>query len=137
MIVKGLILMNGKFLLDTNIIIALFANQEAINNNLLIAEEIFIPSIAIGELYYGANKSQKVQDNLAKINEFIINNIILGCDAITAKYYGQIKHSLRIKGRPLPENDIWIAAIAFQYDLILVSRDSHFQEIENLQLVQW
>lgn len=129
--------MSGKFLLDTNIIIALFANEEKIQQNLLKADEIFIPSIAIGELYYGANKSQKIQENLEKINEFIVKNIILGCDAITAEYYGQIKNKLRLKGRPLPENDIWIAAIALQYDLILVTRDAHFDEVENLKVVEW
>jgi tRNA(fMet)-specific endonuclease VapC len=118
--------MSGKFLLDTNIIIAIFANDNKVKQHLLQANEIFIPSIAIGELYYGANKSQKVQDNFDKINEFIVNNIILGCDEITAEYYGKIKNKLRLKGRPLPENDIWIAAITWQYDLTLVTRDAHF-----------
>jgi tRNA(fMet)-specific endonuclease VapC len=48
-----------------------------------------------------------------------------------------IKSVLRLKGHPLPENDIWIAAIALQYNLILVTRDAHFLEIENLQTVAW
>lgn len=48
---------------------------------------------------------------------------------------GQIK--LRLKGRPLPENDVWIAALAMQYALTLVTRDAHFQEVENLQTVAW
>ncbi|WP_375340510.1 PIN domain-containing protein [Plectonema radiosum] len=47
------------------------------------------------------------------------------------------KYLLRIKGHPLPENDIWIAAIALQYNLMLVTRDAHFLEIENLQTVTW
>ena len=49
--------MSGRYLLDTNIIIALFANDIAVNNQLVNAEEIFIPSVAIGELFYGARKS--------------------------------------------------------------------------------
>jgi len=44
---------------------------------------------------------------------------------------------LRKKGRPIPENDIWIAAIAFQHDLTLVSRDEHFEEVEDLKLEKW
>jgi tRNA(fMet)-specific endonuclease VapC len=44
---------------------------------------------------------------------------------------------LRLKGRPLPENDVWIGAITIQYDLILVTRDAHFNEVENLQFVTW
>ena len=51
--------------------------------------------------------------------------------------YGKVKNGLRKKGRPIPENDIWIAAIAFQHDLTLVSRDEHFKEVENLKLEKW
>ena len=129
--------MTGKYLLDTNIIIALFANDTKIKNNLLQAEEVFIPSIVIGELYYGANKSQRVQENLTKIKYFITNNVILSCDENTSRYYGEVKNSLRLKGRPLPENDIWIAAITIQYNLILVTRDAHFNEVENINCVRW
>ena len=44
---------------------------------------------------------------------------------------------MRQKGRPIRNNDIWIAAIAMQYDLILVTRDSHFDEVESLQTERW
>ena len=60
--------MNGdKYLLDTNIIIGLFADEVTIKMHLAQAEEIFIPTIAVGELYYGAHKSQRVKENLARI----------------------------------------------------------------------
>ncbi|MDJ0678259.1 MAG: type II toxin-antitoxin system VapC family toxin [Xenococcaceae cyanobacterium MO_167.B52] len=130
-------LKNGKYLLDTNIIIALFADEANIKTHLAKTEEVFIPSIAVGELYYGANKSQRVTENLAKIENFVLNNVILSCDAQTSRYYGEVKNSLRIKGRPLPENDIWIAAITIQYDLILVTRDAHFNEVKSLKVVNW
>lgn len=86
---------------------------------------------------YGAIKSRRSKENLERIDEFIANNTVLGCDAQTARYYGEIKNNLRLKGHPLPENDIWIAAIALQYNLMLVTRDAHFLEIENLQTVAW
>ncbi|MBW4451401.1 MAG: PIN domain-containing protein [Nostoc indistinguendum CM1-VF10] len=60
--------MSGRYLLDTNIIIALFANDIEVNNQLVNAEEIFIPSVAIGELFYGAKKSGRSQGNLERIN---------------------------------------------------------------------
>lgn len=129
--------MSGRYLLDTNIIIALFANDIAVNNQLVNAEEIFIPSVAIGELFYGARKSGRSQGNLKRIEEFIARNTVIGCDVETARKYGEVKNRLRLKGRPLPENDIWIAAIGIQYNLILVTRDAHFQEVENLQTVAW
>lgn len=129
--------MNGRHLLDTNIIIALFADEGGVKENLANASEVFIPSIAIGELYFGAWKSGRVQENLARIDEFSANSVVLECDSDTARRYGEIKNALRLKGRPLPENDIWISAIAFQHDLMLVTRDTHFNEIESLKTVVW
>jgi len=129
--------MSGRYLLDTNIIIALFADEVAVKNSLVNADEVFIPSIAIGELCYGARKSGRSKENLERIDEFIANSTVLGCDVQTARYYGEIKNAISLKGHPLPENDIWIAAIALQYNLALVTRDAHFLEIENLQTVAW
>lgn len=129
--------MSGRYLLDTNIIIALFANEATIRDKLAQAKEIFVSTIAIGELYFGARKSERVIDNLARIDEFAANNVVLGCDTETARYYGEIKNALRLRGSPLPENDIWITAIAFQYDLTLVTRDIHFRAIKNLKMVEW
>ncbi|RMG08906.1 MAG: type II toxin-antitoxin system VapC family toxin [Cyanobacteria bacterium J055] len=129
--------MSGRYLLDTNIIIALFADEAIVKNNLAQASEVFIPSFAIGELCYGARKSGRVRENLARIDELVASSAILECDAETARQYGEVKNKLRLKGRPLPENDIWIAALALQHDLILVTRDAHFQEVENLPIVVW
>lgn len=129
--------MNGRFLLDTNIIIALFKNDDLVKNKLIKAREIFISNITVGELYFGAYKSNRVESNIKQIDNFVASNAILNGDSTTAKYYGEIKNKLKIKGNPIPENDIWIAAIAIQYDLTLVSRDKHLQEIENLSLQKW
>ncbi|MCC5635323.1 type II toxin-antitoxin system VapC family toxin [Nostoc sp. CHAB 5844] len=129
--------MSGKYLLDTNIIIALFGDEAVVKNNLAQANEVFIPSVVIGELCYGARKSGRTEANLAKIDELVSNSAVLECDAETARQYGEVKNKLRLKGRPLPENDVWIAALALQYGLILVTRDAHFQEVENLQTVAW
>jgi tRNA(fMet)-specific endonuclease VapC len=129
--------MSGRYLLDTNIIIALFASEVSVIDNLAQADEVFIPSIALGELHYGARKSGRPQENLERIEEFVVNNTVIGCDAGTARQYGDVKNKLRIKGNPLPENDIWIATLALQYDLTLVTRDAHFQEIEYLHTVAW
>jgi tRNA(fMet)-specific endonuclease VapC len=129
--------MSGRYLLDTNIIIALFKSEASIINNLVQANEVFVPSIAIGELHYGARKSGRSQKNLDRIDEFVANNTVIECDANTARQYGDVKNRLRIKGRLLPENDVWIAALALQYSLTLVTRDAHFQQVDSLQTVSW
>ena len=60
-----------------------------------------------------------------------------GIAAGTARQYGIIKNQLRTRGKPIPENDIWIAAMAKQYQLTLVTRDNHFQHIHGLVIEQW
>jgi tRNA(fMet)-specific endonuclease VapC len=129
--------MSGRFLLDTNIVIGIFAKETNVEANLLSAAEVFVPAIVLGELYYGAHKSSRVTENIAKINEFAANNTVMVSDTVTAQAYGQIKNSLRAKGRPIPENDIWIAAIGMQYNLALVTRDSHFGEVDGLMIETW
>lgn len=129
--------MSGSYLLDTNIIIALFASEEVVRGSFAQAGEVFVPSIVVGELYYGARKSVRTTENLSRIDELVAESAMMVCDAETAQHYGEVKNKLRLKGRPLPENDIWIAALALQHNLTLVTRDAHFQEIENLQVVAW
>jgi len=129
--------MSGRFLLDTNIVIALFAGEADIQEYLEQAEEVSVPCIVLGELYFGARKSGRARENLARIDEFALSASVLGCDTDTAREYGAIKDMLRVKGRPIPENDIWIAAIAVQYGLILVTRDTHFDEIDGLKVEIW
>ena len=129
--------MSGKYLLDTNIIVALFKDDETVRAKLTSASEVFTPVIAIGELTYGAMNSAKVENNLAQVREFAEAVTVLACDLGTAEQYGRIKSELKAKGRPLPENDIWIAALASQHSLTVVTRDQHFNEIEGLPLEKW
>jgi len=127
---------NGK-LLDTNIIIAVFAQEAAAQSQLAATAEVFVPSIALGELYYGARRSGRAAANLARVDQFAADNIVLGCDAVTAQEYGEIRNLLRLRGKPIPENDIWIAAIAIQNQLTLVTRDEHFSAVDGLKIERW
>jgi len=129
--------MNGKFLLDTSIIIALFANEPEVRNRISGSEEVFISSVSLGELYFGAYRSSKAQENIDRIDDFALSTTVLNCSTETAKRYGEIKNRLKDKGKPIPENDIWIAALAKQYDLTLVTRDTHFIAIDKLKREAW
>jgi len=124
--------MSGRYLLDTNIVIALFAADEAVTTAISEADEIFIASVVLGELYYGAERSGQVEANKQRIDEFGEENVILSCDGETAKRYGQVKDKLGQKGRPIPENGVWIAALGLQHGLTIVSRDRHFEEVDDL-----
>ncbi len=129
--------MNGKYLLDTNIVIALFAGEASVQAKIAQASEVFIPSIVFGELYYGALKSGRAKANTHRVDELLASSAVVDCDGETAQHYAAVKDGLRLKGRPIPENDIWIAAVALQHNLVLVTRDAHFSEVENLATESW
>ena len=125
--------MNGRFLLDTNIVIALFRGDRNVQQHLAESDEVFVSSVVLGELYFGALKSSRAAVNLANLDEFILACAVLVSDTETARNYGAIKHALQLAGRPIPENDIWVAAISRQHDLILITRDDHFQQVDGLK----
>ncbi len=128
--------MNGKYLLDANIIIGLFNDEQVIVSKLQSTGEIFLPCIVLGELCYGALNSKHQAANLRRIEEFASGVTILDCNEKTAREYGALKMQLKHTGHPIPDNDLWIAAIARQYQLVLVTRDAHFQGIDGLFVVR-
>lgn len=128
---------SGRYLLDTNITIAFFAGDPVVQEKVRAAEYIAVAPPIIGELCFGAQKSNKVTENLRKIDILVQQSLVFSCDLETAQWYGIIKNQLQKKGRPIPNNDIWIAAVAMQHELILVTRDSHFDEVESLQTERW
>lgn len=131
--------MSGKnYLLDTNIVIGLFANESSIIEKIKSSSSsISIPSVVLGELFYGAEQSSKKEENRKKIDALAQASLVVECDLGTARLYGKIKSQLKDKGTPIPENDIWIAALAQQHQLTLITRDKHFNNIEVLFMESW
>jgi predicted nucleic acid-binding protein len=68
--------MNGKYLLDTNIVIALFANDADVQTKLSAAREVLIPNTVFGELYYGAHKSGRAEANIQRVNELLASSAV-------------------------------------------------------------
>ena len=128
---------NGRFLLDTNIIIALLEGEDAVLSNLDLASEVLVPAVALGELFFGAAKSGRPSENTARVERFASGRAIVSADFDVAREYGRLKQYLKKKGRPLPENDIWIAAAAKCYGMVLVTRDRHFHAVEDLHTADW
>jgi tRNA(fMet)-specific endonuclease VapC len=130
-------MIGNKFLLDTNIISALLKGEVSVANKIDKAKQVNIPIIVLGELYYGGLYSTQVEKNIKEIKSFASNYNVLNVDEETSIAYGNIKAALRKKGKPIPENDIWIAAIAKRYELVLITRGKHFKEIENITIKSW
>ncbi len=125
------------YVFDTTVIIKIFGKDQKVIERAEECEEIFIPSIVIGELQYGAQNSKRKEENLEKIEQLSFMSSILHITEQTAKEYGIIKKELKEKGTPIPENDLWIAATAIQNDLKLAGRDKHFEHIDKLAYEQW
>ncbi|HEY0154356.1 MAG TPA: type II toxin-antitoxin system VapC family toxin [Longimicrobium sp.] len=129
--------MAGELLLDTSILVDILAGSREAQGVVSGSTRAYVPSIALGELFFGAERANRRAAELARIERFAITNEVLPCDLVTARFYGEIRHALRRKGRPIPANDIWIAALAQQHDLTLATRDAHFRDVDALSLLSW
>jgi tRNA(fMet)-specific endonuclease VapC len=124
--------MSGRYLLDTNIIIDLFRGDSKAIARVNQIEVIYVPVIVIGELYFGANRSNQLQKRTSEIEQLEKMVTILEISRTTAQIYGRIKEQLLVKGKPIPENDIWIAAIAAENEMVLITRDGHFEQVDGI-----
>lgn len=129
--------MTGRYLLDTNIVIGVFNGESLLQRRVTSTPEVFVSIVSLGELFYGARNSKHVQENVDRVEQFAASVTVLDCDSETARRYGLLKRELRERGTPIPENDIWIAALAGQHDLALVTRDNHFSAISELRREHW
>src|SRR5215207_5099493 len=122
---------------DTNAVIAYFDNHAGATARFESAFEIVACSPVVGELYYGARYSTRMAENVARVDAFVAVNFLIECDLETARNYGTLKAALRKKGRMIPDNDLWIATIALQHDVTLMTDDAHFRQVDGLQVVGW
>ena len=120
---------------DTSIFIDLMKGESAIAQKLESFTEVFLSPIVLAELYFGAYRSASPEKHLNKIAIAIGNTKLLAIDAATSEAFASLKLALFAKGKPIPENDIWIAATAMQYNVPLYTTDSHFKEIKGLSLI--
>ncbi len=124
----------SNLLLDTSAVIELFKGNPLVSSRLEKETTITIPSIVLGELYFGVYRSSNPVKHMQQVKQFIDNCEVFPIDAETAEIYAIVKNNLLKKGKPIPENDIWIAAIAKQCNLFLVTFDKHFFEVDDLKL---
>jgi tRNA(fMet)-specific endonuclease VapC len=124
----------SRLVLDTNIIVQVFKKNSITRQKIEAIESLMVPLTVVGELLFGAYKSERLAKHLEETTNFLAQCAILYPDEITAEIYGRTKATLAKKGRPIPDNDIWIAAVALQHKLPLYTSDSHFREVDGLLL---
>ena len=123
-----------KILLDTNAYSALRRGREVVADHVKRSEEVLLSAVVAGELLFGFRNGSRYEANASKLKAFLEdpNVRLLPITWETADFFGRISAALRKKGRPIPTNDIWIAAHAMETDAQLVSFDPHFGNIDDL-----
>ncbi|MCF0062906.1 type II toxin-antitoxin system VapC family toxin [Dyadobacter chenwenxiniae] len=121
--------------IDTNVAIEALNGNSATIRTLERFDLIYLPVTVCGELLYGAKNSSRINYNLPRYQSFIFDCEVLDTQEPVANEYSSIKKHLRDIGCPIPENDIWIAAICTFYGIPLFTRDGHFEYIPALKRV--
>jgi len=124
-------------ILDTNAVSALSFEDEDLVTLLDSSAHHHLPVIVIGEYEFGLAGSKRRKELTAWLSLLISKSVVLGTDRETASHYAAICAALKRAGTPIPVNDIWIAALARQHGLSIVSRDKHFANVPGIQLVGW
>lgn len=127
-----------KLVLDTNVYVDFAAGvSETVDFIATHGESFFLPSIVLGELHYGFIKGQRERVNERKLQQFIsrLKVEIIPMDADVARKYASIYLSLRSKGTKIPINDVWIAACCMEAGGTLLTRDKHFQHVDQIETV--
>lgn len=125
----------ARIVLDTNIISEILREKDLTISALNGYTIFFIPAIVYGEIKYGIKNSTQKEPVSERFIEFINRCIPLEVDFLAADDYATIRHQLKKAGRPIPENDIWIAATCMANGLPLMTRDKHFSYVEDLEVV--
>ncbi len=101
------------------------------------AEAILVPAAALGEIFAGFERGRDKRKNLAELDEFLAHPVVevIECGRAIAEIFGEIAADLRRRGRPIPTNDIWIAAACRCAKATLLTRDRHFRAIPSLDVL--
>ena len=127
-----------RILLDSNAYSNLKRGHHRIAELVRGSEEVLVPLVVIGELLYGFRHGSRFDRNVRELHEFLEHPRVTtsSMSLTTADRYSRIAAALRAKGRPIPSNDIWIAAHAMETGADLVSCDRHFEWIDGLAWTQ-
>lgn len=124
-------------ILDTNAVSALACEDKALMRLLANSERHHLPVVVLGEFRFGISGSRHRAPLQKWIQRLEEESIVLSIDAETAKHYATIRHALKKAGKPIPGNDLWIAALAMQHDQQIISCDAHFDFVKGVKRIKW
>ena len=126
--------MSRRFLLDTNVVIDHIGGFHVLPETVSKSETMFFSQVSIGEYKAGLGDTPKGRRDREALEEFLrLSNVVeITLSPATTDLYAKVFRSLREAGRPIPINDIWLAAQALEHGAVLVTRDRHFSAVANL-----
>lgn len=124
-------------ILDTNALSAFAEGFEPVVERLATADELHLPAIVLGEYRFGIATSRRRREYEAWLTRGRAFWNVLPIVDETAAHYAAIRQQLKKAGSPLPANDVWIAALARQHDLPILSRDTHFDAVPGIERLSW
>jgi tRNA(fMet)-specific endonuclease VapC len=117
--------------LDTSVAIDVLADRaESLTSQPIT--EFLLPVPVVGELRYGALNSRRAAENLAEVERLVARCRVLDITLATAEVYARLRLDLTKKGKPIPENDLWIAALCVEHEVKLAAVDGHFDAVDGL-----
>lgn len=124
-------------ILDTNALSAVADDDPLVAAMLARADQMAIPVIVLGEYRHGIaqSKNRVIYENW--LTGLLNDCMVLDVTEPTTHYYAEITLELKRKGKPIPTNDLWIAALCRQHSLPLLSRDRHFDLVEGNDRIEW
>ncbi len=128
--------MNGIDLaLDTNAAIRLLNDARGARDWIQDADRLLLPVPVVGELRFGALNSSKPEANLSRVQALIERCGVLAATLTTAEVYADVRIQLKRAGKPIPENDVWIASICLEHRMPLATFDEHFRHVAGLRVL--
>ncbi len=124
-------------ILDTNALSAFADNDRALLKVLPMDRPWHLPVVVIGEYRFGLRSSREQKKREMWLNELISLVTVLPVTESTTPHYAMVRHELRVLNRRIPPNDSWIAALALEHDLPILSRDAHFEIVPKVRRLTW
>ena len=123
--------------IDSNILRNYLAGERTLVERFAVIDAVWLPLPVLGEAWFAVLKSSRQRQNQERLHAFLDLCYVPPLTMRTAEVYADIRMALQRKGGPIPNNDIWIAAACLEHDLPLATRDSDFQHVNGLVVLNW
>ena len=124
-------------ILDTNALSAMAEGSSAIEPLLIKAAQVALPVIVLGEYRFGISQSRDRCKYERWMDEYLPRFRVLDINEQTSSYYADLRLELNKIGKPIPSNDVWIAALCRQHSFPILSRDRHFDGVPGITRIGW